>query len=76
MQMRELYDKYHTKGLEIYMVSLDDNEHFWKESVANLPWITFTTILVISEHIPVQQQQLLLSILSIVIIRLLEIQHR
>ena len=39
MQMRELYDKYHTKGLEIYMVSLDDNEHFWKESVANLPWI-------------------------------------
>ena len=21
------------------MVSLDDNDHFWKESVANLPWI-------------------------------------
>lgn len=39
MQMRELYDKYHVKGLEIYMVSLDENEHFWKESVATLPWI-------------------------------------
>lgn len=39
MQMRELYDKYHAKGLEIYMVSLDENEHFWKESVATLPWI-------------------------------------
>lgn len=39
MQMRELYDKYHSKGLEIYMVSLDENEHFWKESVATLPWI-------------------------------------
>ena len=38
MQMRELYDKYHAKGLEIYMVSLDENEHFWKESVATLPW--------------------------------------
>ena len=39
MQMRELYNKYHAKGLEIYMVSLDENEHFWKESVATLPWI-------------------------------------
>ena len=39
MQMRELYDKYHAKGLELYMVSLDENEHFWKESVATLPWI-------------------------------------
>ena len=39
MQMRELYEKYHAKGLEIYMVSLDENEHFWKESVATLPWI-------------------------------------
>ena len=39
MQMRELYDKYHAKGLEIYMLSLDENEHFWKESVATLPWI-------------------------------------
>lgn len=39
MQMRDLYAKYHAQGLEIYMVSLDDNEHFWKEQVANLPWI-------------------------------------
>ena len=39
MQMRELYDAYHARGLEIYMVSLDENVHFWKESVASLPWI-------------------------------------
>lgn len=39
MGMREFYNKYHDKGLEIYMVSLDDNAHFWKEQVANLPWI-------------------------------------
>ena len=39
MQLRELYNKYHDRGLEIYMVSLDDNAHFWTEQVANLPWI-------------------------------------
>ena len=39
MQLRELYNKYHDRGLEIYMVSLDDNAHFWKEQVANLRWI-------------------------------------
>ena len=39
MQLRDLYNKYHDRGLEIYMVSLDDNTHFWKEQVANLPWI-------------------------------------
>ena len=39
MKMRELYNKYHDRGLEIYMVSLDDNAHFWKEQVASLPWI-------------------------------------
>lgn len=39
MKMRELYNKYHDRGLEIYMVSLDSNAHFWKEQVASLPWI-------------------------------------
>lgn len=39
MKMRDLYNKYHAAGLEIYMVSLDSNQHFWKEQVASLPWI-------------------------------------
>ncbi len=39
MHMRDLYNKYHDRGLEIYMVSLDENQHFWKEKVANLPWV-------------------------------------
>ena len=39
MKMRELYNKYHDRGLDIYMVSLDNNAHFWKEQVASLPWI-------------------------------------
>ena len=39
MHLRDLYNKYHSRGLEIYMVSLDENQHFWKEQVANLPWV-------------------------------------
>ena len=37
--LRELYDKYAAQGLEIYQVSLDENEHFWKTAVENIPWI-------------------------------------
>ena len=37
--MREMYDKYKEQGFEIYQVSLDANEHFWKTSADNLPWI-------------------------------------
>ena len=39
MMLRELYDKYQKQGLEIYQIALDDNEHFWKTSADNLPWI-------------------------------------
>jgi len=38
MRLRELYNKYHDRGLEIYQVSVDDNEHFWKTQTAALPW--------------------------------------
>jgi peroxiredoxin len=40
LMMRELYNKYHAQGLEIYQVSLDPNEHFWKQQTASLPWIS------------------------------------
>lgn len=39
MHLRDLYNKYHAQGFEIYQVSLDPDEHFWKESVAALPWV-------------------------------------
>ncbi len=39
LQLRELYNKYHDRGLEIYQVSLDDDAHFWKTQTAALPWI-------------------------------------
>ena len=40
LMLRELYNKYHAQGLEIYQVSLDPNEHFWKQQTAQLPWIS------------------------------------
>ena len=39
LMLRELYNKYASQGLEIYQVSLDADEHFWKTSAANLPWV-------------------------------------
>ncbi len=39
LALRELYNKYHSQGLEIYQISLDADEHFWKTSADNLPWV-------------------------------------
>jgi len=39
MQLREYYDKYHAQGFEIYQVSLDTDEHFWKQQTKALPWV-------------------------------------
>ena len=39
LALRELYSKYQAKGLEIYQISLDADEHFWKTSADNLPWV-------------------------------------
>lgn len=39
LALRELYNKYASQGFEIYQVSLDDDEHFWKTSADNLPWV-------------------------------------
>ena len=40
MKLRDIYNKYHAQGLEIYQVSLDSDEHFWKQQTAALPWIS------------------------------------
>ncbi len=37
--LRDLYDKYAAQGLQIYQVSLDADEHYWKTTADNLPWI-------------------------------------
>jgi peroxiredoxin len=40
LQLRELYNKYHAQGLEVYQVSIDPDEHFLKQQTAALPWIS------------------------------------
>ena len=40
LMLRELYNKYQAQGFEIYQVSLDPDEHFWKQQTAALPWIS------------------------------------
>ena len=40
LMLRELYNKYQAQGFEIYQVSLDSDEHFWKQQTAALPWIS------------------------------------
>ena len=40
MMMRDIYNKYHDRGFEIYQVSFDPEEHFWKTKTAALPWVS------------------------------------
>ncbi|MBQ9077039.1 MAG: DUF4369 domain-containing protein [Muribaculaceae bacterium] len=40
MELARIYEKRHLSGLEIYQVSVDDDEFQWKQSAKNLPWIT------------------------------------
>jgi peroxiredoxin len=38
-QLNDSYEKYKSQGLIIYQVSLDSDQHFWKNAASNLPWI-------------------------------------
>lgn len=40
IELNKIYSKYHSAGLEIYQVGFDSNEVNWRETAANLPWIT------------------------------------
>ena len=40
LSLREIYNKFQAQGFEIYQVSLDPDEHFWKQQTAALPWIS------------------------------------
>ena len=54
LSLRELYNKYQAQGFEIYQVSFDSDEHFWKQQTAALPWIS------VRDADGVQSQRLLL----------------
>ena len=38
LQLAELYNRYRSQGLEIYQISLDADNHLWKNAAINLPW--------------------------------------
>ena len=38
--LRELYNKYHEQGFEIYQVGLDPSQHLWKQRCEALPWVS------------------------------------
>ena len=38
--LNDIYQSYHSRGLEIYQVSLDPDNVIWREAAKNLPWIT------------------------------------
>ena len=42
LQLKELFNKYHTSGFEIYQINLDTNEDAWRQAVKfdELPWIS------------------------------------
>jgi glutathione peroxidase-family protein len=36
--LARIYERYHAQGFQIYQISLDADEHFWKNAAINLPW--------------------------------------
>ena len=39
LALRELYNRYHEQGLEIYQVGVVQDAHWWRQSVDKLPWV-------------------------------------
>lgn len=38
--LNDIYQQYHSRGLEIYQVSVDQDNVAWRRAAQNLPWIT------------------------------------
>ena len=38
--LNDIYQQYHSRGLEIYQVSVDQDNVAWRQAAQNLPWIT------------------------------------
>jgi peroxiredoxin len=39
MILNGLYEKYQNSGFQIYQISLDNDENFWKNTVYHIPWV-------------------------------------
>ena len=53
IQLKEIYQQYKPKGLEVYAVSFDQNKKIWKDVIKmeNLNWINVSGISGITSHI-------------------------
>lgn len=40
LALNRIYNQQKSKGLEIYQISFDSDEHFWKNAALNVPWIS------------------------------------
>lgn len=49
-ELRDLYNRFHPKGLQIYSVSADGNRLLWEDTAHNLPWITVRGELGVAEQ--------------------------
>ncbi|MCM1077816.1 MAG: AhpC/TSA family protein [Bacteroides sp.] len=38
--LNNIYEKYKSRGFEIFQVAFDEDEYAWKQTAKNLPWIT------------------------------------
>ena len=48
--LNDIYQAYHSRGLTIYQVSVDQNNVAWRQAAENLPWITVFDPLSINSH--------------------------
>lgn len=40
IELNTLYKRFKGNGFEIYQISFDSDDHFWKNAASNLPWVT------------------------------------
>lgn len=40
LELGKIYETYHDKGMEIYQISVDNDEFAWRQAAKNLPWIS------------------------------------
>jgi peroxiredoxin len=39
VDLNTVFSKYRNRGVEVYQISFDSDEHFWKNASLNIPWV-------------------------------------
>ena len=48
--LNDIYQQYHNRGLQIFQVSVDQDNVAWRQAAQNLPWITVFDPMSINSH--------------------------